>query len=164
MILPLRLSIQAHTDVAVVVGQPMAPLRVTNIIMTKYYTFGTILIVLLLGFFLFKPSKAPSVISASSSDMAPVVSGKQIVKMTVSTSGYSPNLFKIKAGVPVVWQISSPKGSGCAGTIISRELFPEAIIVPTYGQIDKEFTVSSPGTYRFTCGMGMYTGFFEVSN
>ncbi len=129
-----------------------------------FYVLGSIVLIVVFGFFIFS-QKHPSVSNAASGpDLVQVVDGKQIVKMTASAAGYSPNNFKIKANIPVVWQITSSGNAGCAGSIVSHGLFSDRIDLIPNSQVTKEFTPVAPGTYRFSCTMGMYTGTFEVIN
>jgi uncharacterized protein len=97
-------------------------------------------------------------------DLPPIVDGKQVIKMTASGSGDSPNYFKVKAGIPIKWEITAGNSLGCNGAIISNNLFDGAINL-TPGQISiKEFTPETPGTYGFSCTMGMIRGTIEVIN
>ncbi|MDP2930386.1 MAG: sulfite exporter TauE/SafE family protein [bacterium] len=94
--------------------------------------------------------------------LASVINGKQIIKMDASSSGYRPNYFKVKAGVPVRWEITDTGTSGCTNAIISRGLFADEIPL-TLGQVSvKEFTPEKPGKYKFSCWMGMVSGIIEV--
>jgi len=96
--------------------------------------------------------------------LAPIVGGKQILKMDASASGYKPNYFKVLAGVPVKWEIIDKGTSGCTNAIISKELFSGEIAL-TPGQTSvKEFTPAKPGKYKFSCWMGMVSGIIEVVN
>lgn len=99
----------------------------------------------------------------NSQDLAPIVDGKQILKMDASANGYSPSTFKVRAGQPIRWEITDRGTSGCTNAIISRTLFDGPInLVPGTTSV-KEFTApSTPGTYRFSCWMGMITGTIEV--
>jgi len=91
-----------------------------------------------------------------------IINGKQVVKMDASSSGYRPNYFKVKAGVPVRWEITDTGTSGCTNAIISRGLFAGEIPL-TLGQVSiKEFTPEKPGKYKFSCWMGMVSGIIEV--
>jgi sulfite exporter TauE/SafE/copper chaperone CopZ len=95
-------------------------------------------------------------------DLPPVVDGKQIVKMNASASGYSPNYIKVRAGVPVRWEVTDTGTSGCTNAIISNSLFSGPINL-TPGKVSvKEFTPTKPGKYKFSCWMGMVTGIIEV--
>ncbi|OGZ17597.1 MAG: hypothetical protein A2V72_02350 [Candidatus Nealsonbacteria bacterium RBG_13_37_56] len=100
----------------------------------------------------------------SQEGLAPIVDGKQIIKMEASSSGYKPNYFKVLAGVPVKWEITDKGTSGCTNAIISKGLFSGEIAL-TPGQTSvKEFTPAKPGKYKFSCWMGMVSGTIEVVN
>jgi len=91
-----------------------------------------------------------------------LVNGKQILKMDASSSGYSPNYFKIRAGVPVRWEITDKGTSGCTNAIISKNLFAgEILLIPGQTSV-KEFTPTKTGKYKFSCWMGMVSGTIEV--
>lgn len=91
-----------------------------------------------------------------------VVNGKQVLKMDASSSGYSPNYLKVRAGVPVSWEITDKGTSGCTNAVISNSLFDGQIKL-TQGETSvKEFTPETPGKYKFSCWMGMVTGIIEV--
>jgi sulfite exporter TauE/SafE len=96
--------------------------------------------------------------------LPPVVDGKQVIKMTASGSGDNPNYFKVKAGVPVRWEITGGNSLGCNGAIISSRLFDGSVDL-TPGQLSvKEFTPQTAGTFGFSCTMGMIRGTIEVVN
>jgi len=92
----------------------------------------------------------------------PVVNGKQVLEMEASASGYNPNYLKVRAGIPVRWEITDIGTSGCTNAVISRGLFTGDIKL-TPGQTSvKEFTPTKPGKYKFSCWMGMVSGIIEV--
>ncbi len=95
----------------------------------------------------------------------PVVNGVQIIKMDASSTGYTPDTFTIKAGLPVRWEITDRGTAGCTNAVISRTLFTGQIsLVPGTTSV-REFTApTTPGTYRFSCWMGMISGSIEVVN
>jgi len=86
--------------------------------------------------------------------------------MTVNAARYSPNYFKVKAGIPVSWQITSSGEPGCdSGEVITRGLTDPIYLNPNQGQVTTaEFTPQTPGTYQFSCPMGMVRGTIEVVN
>ena len=102
------------------------------------------------------------VTSVAAQDLAPMVDGKQVLRMDALASGYRPNRFRIRVGVPVVWEITDKGTSGCTNAIISPRLF--------WGQVDLtpgrtsvvEFTPTKTGRYKFSCWMGMISGVIEV--
>lgn len=100
--------------------------------------------------------------NANSNGLPLIVNGKQTIKMNASSSGYSPNYFKVRTNVPVRWIVTDKGTSGCTNAIISKNLF-EGEISLTPGQISvKEFTPKKPGKYKFSCWMGMISGIIEV--
>jgi len=95
-------------------------------------------------------------------ELPTVVNGKQLIKMNASASGYSPNYFKVAAGIPVRWEITDVGTSGCTNAVISQGLFSGQIPL-TPGQTSiKEFTPTKTGKYKFSCWMGMISGVIEV--
>ena len=95
-------------------------------------------------------------------DLAPIVNGKQVLKMSAFSSGYSPNYFKVRSGIPVRWEITDKGTSGCTNAIVSSGLFSGEIAL-TPGKVSvKEFTPQGTGKYKFSCWMGMVSGTIEV--
>lgn len=99
---------------------------------------------------------------SNTGDFPQIVGGKQIVKMDVSSSGYNPNYLKMRAGVPVRWEITDKGASGCTNAIIARNLFGGQIALSPGETTVKEFTPIRPGKYKFSCWMGMVSGTIEV--
>jgi sulfite exporter TauE/SafE/copper chaperone CopZ len=98
----------------------------------------------------------------NNASLPPIVNGVQILKMEASARGYFPANLTVRAGVPVRWEITDTGTSGCTNAIISRALFTGQIDL-TPGQTSiKEFTISEPGNYRFSCWMGMVTGTIQA--
>ena len=95
-------------------------------------------------------------------DLPLIIDGKQVVKMNASYSGYNPNYIKVRAGVPVRWEITAGSSTGCGGRIISSSLFSGSIDLTPNQVSVKEFTPVNPGRYKFSCSMGMLTGIIEV--
>ncbi len=87
-------------------------------------------------------------------------SGVQVVKMTQTASGYSPNLFTIKKGIPVKWIVTSEDAFSCAASIVSSKLGIRKNLEA--GENIIEFTPTETGNIGFSCSMGMYTGSFNV--
>ncbi len=95
-------------------------------------------------------------------DLPSLVNGKQLISMEASSSGYKPNYFKVRVGVPVRWEIKDIGTSGCTNAVISKGLFTGSIPLSP-GKISvKEFTPQKVGRYKFSCWMGMVTGTIEV--
>lgn len=103
-----------------------------------------------------------SVTSVSAGDLIPMVNGVQIIKMSASSAGYSPNRFKIRANTPTRWEITASSISGCTNAVMSRSLFDGQIDLVDGTTSVKEFTSPQPGVYKFSCWMGMVSGVMEV--
>ncbi|MBU1132057.1 sulfite exporter TauE/SafE family protein [Patescibacteria group bacterium] len=93
--------------------------------------------------------------------LAPIVNGKQLIQMSVADE-FFPNHFKVRAGIPVVWEIQDAGFSGCTGAIIARSLFPGYVQLSRNDITIKEFIPKTPGRYQFSCPMGMVVGIIEV--
>jgi plastocyanin domain-containing protein len=109
---------------------------------------------------------APISLSASSKNHVfdpnvTVEKGYQIVRMTQTASGYFPNQFTIKKGIPVKWVIDSKDPNSCSASILLAKYNIRQNLQA--GENIIEFTPDDEGQIRFSCGMGMYTGVFNVT-
>jgi len=103
----------------------------------------------------------PGIASAVADDLPPIVQGKQILSMEASAFGYQPKHLKVRAGIPVRWEIKDVGTSGCTNAIIS-ELFEGQIDLTPGKTAVREFIPRRPGRFKFSCWMGMVTGTIEV--
>lgn len=102
---------------------------------------------------------APSKIEINDPNVT-MANGVQTVKMTENNSGYSPNQFTIKKGVPVRWIINAKAPYSCASSLIVPKLGIRKTLKA--GENVIEFTPKEAGKLPFSCSMGMYTGVFNV--
>ncbi len=102
-------------------------------------------------------SQAPSV-----SRVGKEQEGFQVIRMEVKASGYRPNRFVLKRGVPVRWIIEGEELTGCNRVILVPGLDLEIELKP--GTQVVEFTPKQPGTIPWSCWMGMLHGEFVVVN
>jgi len=86
--------------------------------------------------------------------------GVQVVHMTETANGYSPNKFSIKKGVPVKWIVDSQAPYSCASVLIMKKFKIQKFLAA--GENTIEFTPTEVGQLDFSCSMGMYTGVFNV--
>ena len=93
---------------------------------------------------------------------SPVVSNVQIIRMDVTKSGYEPNHFVLRRGVPVKWIIDGKEITECNKRIVVPKLGLEFDIKKGVQTI--EFTPKEPGDIfiPWSCWMGMLHGQFEV--
>ena len=97
---------------------------------------------------------------ASEGPQTTVVSGKQIISMSQYSSGYSPNVFTVKSGIPVKWIIDSKDAYSCASSLMVPKLNIRKSL--SSGENIVEFTPTEPGSIKFSCSMGMYRGTINV--
>jgi len=86
----------------------------------------------------------------------------QIIRMDVTSSGYQPNNFVLKKGVPVKWIINGKQITGCNKAIQVPKLGLQFDIKP--GEQTIEFTPTEEGTIPWSCWMGMLRGTFIVKS
>jgi Cu+-exporting ATPase len=101
----------------------------------------------LLGWFFFGPRKAHS---------AELVGNVQEVKVTVK-GGYSPDLVRIRQGVPLRIVFDRQESGECT----SRVVFPDFAVnrsLPAYARTTVELLPDRAGEFGFACGMNMIHG------
>ncbi|MCL4354823.1 sulfite exporter TauE/SafE family protein [Patescibacteria group bacterium] len=89
-----------------------------------------------------------------------IENGTQIVRMKQVSSGYQPNSFTIKKGMPVKWVVESVDPYSCASSLLVPSLGIRQGL--SAGENIFEFTPKEVGQIKFSCSMGMYTGSFNV--
>lgn len=82
--------------------------------------------------------------------------GPQDVLIRVD-GGYSPSSLQVRAGRPVRLHFERLDASGCSEEVALPD-FGIRRFLPTGAVTTVEFTPQEPGTYQFTCGMGMLRG------
>ena len=92
---------------------------------------------------------------------ANIENGVLIINMNVDSSGYSPNSFVLKKGVPVKWNVDVKQLTGCNSELVVNDYGIDVKLKKGLNLI--EFTPDKIGTIRFSCGMGMIRGSFIVT-
>ncbi|WP_144550027.1 cupredoxin domain-containing protein [Bacillus sp. X1(2014)] len=83
---------------------------------------------------------------------------KPLVKMEVTTQGYTPNVIRVKKGVPVELEINNPLDStNCISTFMIPDFNINNVNLKT-GTTKLTFTADHSGEYTFSCGMQMFKG------
>jgi len=120
-----------------------------------------ILAIVILGLVAFVVLSKPATSTQKSSDSnVTLENGVQIVHMSESAKGYTPNSFTITKGIPVKWEIDSSTDRTCANVVLVPEYKIQAFLKP--GKNVVNFTPQKIGVTAFTCSMGMYRGVFNV--
>ncbi|EKN70729.1 hypothetical protein BABA_04789 [Neobacillus bataviensis LMG 21833] len=80
------------------------------------------------------------------------------VKMLVTEKGYTPNVIRVKKGVPVELEIENPlENNSCLSTFMIPDFHVNNINLKT-GTTNLSFTPDKTGEYTFSCGMKMFKG------
>jgi plastocyanin domain-containing protein len=87
--------------------------------------------------------------------------GRQDVVVRVD-GGYEPSAIQVVAGRPVRLSFDRVDTSGCSEEVTLPD-FGIRRFLPTGARTTVEFTPDTPGTYVFTCGMGMLRGRLVVT-
>ncbi len=75
----------------------------------------------------------------------------------VVKGGYSPDVIRVRQGVPLRLVFDRQEGSDCT----SRVVFPDFQVsktLPAFQKTVVEFTPDRPGEFQFACGMNMVHG------
>ncbi len=100
--------------------------------------------------------------TAQAGQVAGVTSnGTQQATIYVATGGYTSPVKKLKVGVPVELSLITNQVRSCAKSFVIPSLGVSKIL-PETGTEVLTFTPTQTGKLAYTCGMGMYTGSFEV--
>ncbi|MEH7332971.1 cupredoxin domain-containing protein [Neobacillus drentensis] len=79
------------------------------------------------------------------------------IKMLVTEKGYSPNVIRVKKGVPVELEIKNPLENSCLSTFMIPDFNINNVNLKT-GTTNLTFTPDKSGEYTFICGMQMFKG------
>ncbi len=85
----------------------------------------------------------------------------QEATITVSPNGYGPKNIELKAGQPAKINFKTEEGAGCLRQVVSKELDINTILSESGDNFVKVENLK-PGTYQYTCGMGMFGGTITV--
>ncbi|GAA3137628.1 heavy metal translocating P-type ATPase [Kribbella aluminosa] len=108
---------------------------------------GAVALIAFLAWYFLGPKK---------SRQAELRGGVQEIEITVK-GGYSPDLIRVRPGVPVRLVFDRKEGGDCT----SRVVFPDfalAASLPAFGKTAVEFVPEAAGRFGFACGMNMVHG------
>jgi hypothetical protein len=90
-----------------------------------------------------------------------IVGDKQVIKMSVDRTGWTPDAFVLKKGVPVRWEIDVKELTGCNKEIIVRDYNLDIKLKQGLNVV--EFTPTEAKTVMWSCWMGMIPGSFIIT-
>ena len=82
--------------------------------------------------------------------------GAQRVRVEVK-GGYAPAVIRVRAGAPVRLEFHRDETNPCTEEVVLPD-FGIRTFLPAHQVTAVQFTPVKPGTYEFTCGMGMVRG------
>ncbi len=115
------------------------------------------------GYPLSLPTFSPQASGASGPDDPNVsFNGRsQVVRMAVGYSGYSPNQFTLRQGVPTRWEVEAAQAGGCLTVLQAPQLGIRKLLQRDQVNVI-EFTPQDTGSFTFSCSMGMFRGQINV--
>ena len=103
--------------------------------------------ILFLAWFFFGPKKAKE---------AEVKGGVQEVRITVK-GGYSPDVIRVKEGIPLRLVFDRQEASDCSDRVVFPDFQSSKSLAP-FATTTLEFTPTKSGSFGFACGMNMLHG------
>lgn len=79
------------------------------------------------------------------------------IKMKVTPTGYTPNVIRVKKGVPIELEIDNPLENSCLSTFTMSDFNINNVNLKV-GTTNLSFTPDKTGEYTFSCGMQMFKG------
>lgn len=121
--------------------------------------------VVLLSLFLFLyssdivkiPSQNVSAQTATKTEIDVTRENAPKIKMKVTPTGYTPNVIRVKKGVPVELEIDNPLENSCLSTFTIPDFNINNVNLKV-GTTNLYFTPDKTGEYTFSCGMQMFKG------
>lgn len=87
-----------------------------------------------------------------------VVDGVQVMKIVVTSSGYTPARIAVRRDMPVRLVFEQRSSSACASQVQIPDLDVPKTTLPKGKETTIEFTPTRTGEFRLTCGMEMLSG------
>jgi len=87
----------------------------------------------------------------------PLTSSGYQEALVLVKGGYSPDTLVVRAGKPVRLVFRRQESSACSEMVVFGD-FDRSASLPEGEDVPVEFVPGTPGTYEFTCQMGMLRG------
>ena len=95
-------------------------------------------------------------------DVNTAAASQQVLRLDVKSTAYSPNRLQATANQPIRLELATANTQGCTRAFTIPSLGVQKIL-PATGTTVVEIPAQKPGTLRFTCSMGMYSGAIVIS-
>lgn len=102
--------------------------------------------------------------SSTAAAAAPTAGADGVQRLVIEarSTGYSPSRVSAQAGVPTELVVKTNGNQGCTRAMVFPALRIQKVL-PATGETPIALGKLSPGTHRFTCTMGMYSGSIEAA-
>jgi sulfite exporter TauE/SafE/copper chaperone CopZ len=127
-------------------------LRALGVVVIGFAVINAMSALRLAGVDLTIAAPAPQAVSSNVTN-TPV---EQTINSTQDGDGYHPGETVIYAGRPTHWVMTSTAPFSCAASLGSQDLGFQGVLA--MGRNVIELPTLSPGTYQYSCAMGMYSG------
>jgi plastocyanin domain-containing protein len=77
--------------------------------------------------------------------------------MILVKGGYTPDIIVVEHGKPVRFNFRREETAACSEMVVFTD-FGKSVHLPTGETVPVEFLPEKPGSYEFTCQMGMFRG------
>ncbi|UGY91282.1 heavy metal translocating P-type ATPase [Streptomyces gobiensis] len=114
---------------------------------------GAVALIAFLAWYFFGPK---------ASRQAELKGGVQEIGITVK-GGYTPDLIRVRQGVPVRLVFDRQEGGDCTSQVVFPD-FTLAASLPAFETTEVEFTPDKAGRFGFACGMNMVRGTLMVES
>jgi heme/copper-type cytochrome/quinol oxidase subunit 2 len=94
---------------------------------------------------------------ASTTEIDVTDQSKPKINMLVTKTGYTPNVIRVKKGVPIELDINNPLEDSCLSTFMIPDFNIKNVNLKV-GTTNLSFTPDKTGKYTFSCGMEMFKG------
>ena len=84
------------------------------------------------------------------------------VEIKITSNGYFPNYFAVKAGSQVTLHLKNEGAYNCAQAFTIPSLNVHKLVQPSKIEVITFTAPEKPGRITFTCSMGMYPGVIDV--
>lgn len=113
------------------------------------FTIGGLLLIVFIAWVFSRPKKGGSLAELSKS-------GYQEAAIQVK-DGYHPARVIVQSGKPIRFEFKREETNACSEMVIFPD-FQKSATLPVGQKVTIELPPMQPGTYDFTCQMGMYKG------
>lgn len=123
--------------------------------MSWIVTIGGLIIIAAIAWFFWGPRRGGSLAQTDAS-------GYQEAHILVK-NGYNPSRIVVQSGKPVRFEFTRVETGACDGMVVFPD-FEKSATLPAGKKVIVELPAMKPGSYNFSCQMGMFKGKIIAKN